>query len=232
MQGATDFGLDVANLPCYYGLGAGAWQHWSRVWDVPYNYFVGRFDEVPSKGGRDARTAEENMAIPGITSTRWFDAVTMDSEEVDQKDNIKAMLVFGHGGNTVPRMQDARRGMDALDLLVVADPHPTTFAALHSRTDNTYLLPVCTQFECSGSRTASNRSVQWGEKLSSRFSNPTMIMQSCMACHSGLALPMRCLRTLNWSRASSAWNRHPNPSCAKSTVVAGLLVTPAKAQSG
>lgn len=165
VQGATDFGLDVANLPCYYGLGAGAWQHWSRVWDVPYNYFVGRFDEVPSKGGRDARTAEENMAIPGITSTRWFDAVTMDSEEVDQKDNIKAMLVFGHGGNTVPRMQDARRGMDALDLLVVADPHPTTFAALHSRTDNTYLLPVCTQFECSGSRTASNRSVQWGEKV-------------------------------------------------------------------
>lgn len=165
VQGATDFGLDVGNLPCYYGLGAGAWQHWARVWDVPYEYFVTRFDEVPAKGGRDARTAEDNMTIPGITSTRWFDAVTMDSEEVDQKDNIKAMIVFGHGGNTVPRMQDARRGMDALDLLVVADPHPTTFAALHSRTDNTYLLPICTQFECSGSRTASNRSVQWGEKI-------------------------------------------------------------------
>ena len=62
-------------------------------------------------------------------------------------------------------MQDAQRGMNDLDLLVVADPHPTTFAALHSRTDNTYLLPICTQFECSGSRTASNRSVQWGEKV-------------------------------------------------------------------
>ncbi|MDP5346787.1 MAG: formate dehydrogenase subunit alpha, partial [Paracoccaceae bacterium] len=42
---------------------------------------------------------------------------------------------------------------------------PTTFAALHDRTDNTYLLPISTQFECSGSRTASNRSVQWGEKV-------------------------------------------------------------------
>ncbi|TGD61504.1 formate dehydrogenase [Tabrizicola sp. WMC-M-20] len=165
VQGATDFGLDVGNLPCYYGLAAGAWKHWSRVWDVPYDYFVSRFDAVPAKGGRDARTAEENMTIPGITSTRWFDAVTINSEEIDQKDNIKAMIVFGHGGNTVPRMQDAQRGMDALDLLVVADPHPTTFAALHSRTDNTYLLPICTQFECSGSRTASNRSVQWGEKV-------------------------------------------------------------------
>ena len=165
VQGATDFGLDVGNLPCYYGLGAGAWKHWSRVWEVPYDYFVGRFDAVPAKGGRDARTPEQNMEVPGITSTRWFDAVTLDAEEVDQQDNIKAMLVFGHGGNTVPRMQDAQRGMDGLDLLVVADPHPTTFAALHSRTDNTYLLPICTQFECSGSRTASNRSVQWGEKI-------------------------------------------------------------------
>ncbi|MBQ2262190.1 MAG: formate dehydrogenase subunit alpha [Loktanella sp.] len=165
VQGATDFGLDVGNLPCYYGLGEGAWRHWARVWDVPYDYFVDRFDAVPAKGGRDARTPAENMTIPGITSTRWFDAVTIDSEEIDQKDNIKAMVVFGHGGNTVPRMQDARRGMDALDLLVVADPHPTTFAALHSRTDNTYLLPICTQFECSGSRTASNRSIQWGEKV-------------------------------------------------------------------
>ena len=165
VQGATDFGLDVGNLPCYYGLGAGAWRHWSRVWDVPYEYFVSRFDVVPAKGGRDGRTAEQNMEVPGITSTRWFDAVTMDSEEVDQRDNIKAMVVFGHGGNTVPRMQDAQRGMNALDLLVVADPHPTTFAALHSRTDNTYLLPICTQFECSGSRTSSNRSIQWGEKV-------------------------------------------------------------------
>jgi formate dehydrogenase major subunit len=165
VQGATDFGLDVGNLPCYYGLSAGAWRHWARVWDVPYDYFVSRFDEVPAKGGREARTPEQNMQVPGITSTRWFDATTMDPEEVDQRDNLKAMIVFGHGGNTVPRMIDAQRGMDALELLVVADPHPTTFAALHSRTDNTYLLPVCTQFETSGSRTASNRSVQWGQKI-------------------------------------------------------------------
>jgi formate dehydrogenase major subunit len=165
VQGATDFGLDVANLPCYYGLSEGAWRHWSRVWDVPYDYFEARFDEVPEKAGRDGRTRKQNMETPGITSTRWFDATMMDPDEVDQRDNVKAMIVFGHGGNTVPRMRDAQRGMDALDLLVVADPHPTTFAALHSRTDNTYLLPICTQFEVDGSRTASNRSVQWGQKI-------------------------------------------------------------------
>jgi formate dehydrogenase major subunit len=165
VQGATDFGLDITNLPCYYGLAAGAWKHWSRVWGVPYDYFVSRFDAVPAKGGRDARDAVKNMETPGIPSTRWFDATLANPDDIDQRDAIKAMIVFGHGGNTVPRMADAQRGMNALDLLVVADPHPTTFAALHERTENTYLLPICTQFECAGSRTASNRSVQWGEKI-------------------------------------------------------------------
>ena len=165
VQGATDFGLDIASLPCYYGLSEGGWKHWSRVWDVPYEYFQSRFDEVPAKGGRDARDRKANMEMAGIPSTRWFDATTLDAEEVDQRDNIKAMIVFGHGGNTVPRMGDSLKGMNALDLLVVADPHPTTFAALHDRTDNTYLLPISTQFECNGSRTASNRSVQWSEKV-------------------------------------------------------------------
>ena len=28
-----------------------------------------------------------------------------------------------------------------------------------------YLLPACTQFESSGSRVASNRSMQWGEQI-------------------------------------------------------------------
>jgi formate dehydrogenase major subunit len=36
---------------------------------------------------------------------------------------------------------------------------------MSDRTDNTYLLPICTNFETSGSRTASNRSLQWGEQI-------------------------------------------------------------------
>ena len=51
---------------------------------------------------------------------------------------------------------------------MIADPHPTTWASLAvngGRKDNTYLLPVCTQFEASGSRVASNRSMQWGEQI-------------------------------------------------------------------
>src|SRR5690606_8210178 len=55
-----------------------------------------------------------------------------------------------------------------LELLVVADPHPTNWAALAlkaGRREATYLLPGCNQFESSGSRVASNRSIQWGEQI-------------------------------------------------------------------
>jgi len=165
VQGATDMGLDVANLPLYYGLVEGAWRHWSRVWEVDYNWLQARFDEVPAKAGRPARTRKQNMELPGITTTRWFDAVLMPADQVDQRDNIKGMVVFGHGGNTVTRMPEVQKGLERLELLVVADPHPTTFAALAQRKEGTYLLPICTQFETDGSRTASNRSIQWGEKF-------------------------------------------------------------------
>src|SRR6266850_5742452 len=153
VQGATDLGLDSVTLPLYYGLAEGAWKHWCRVWEVDYDWMLTRFDSKPQ------------MEAPGIPSTRWFDAVMLPKDQVSQKDNLKAMIVFGHGGNTVTRMPEAAKGIEALDLLVVGDPHPTTWAALSERKNDTYLLPICTQFETSGSRTASNRSLQWGEQI-------------------------------------------------------------------
>jgi formate dehydrogenase major subunit len=165
VQGATDMGLDITSLPLYYGLVEGAWKHWARVWEVDYNDLQARFDEVPAKAGRPARTRKENMELPGIPSTRWFDATSYDADQVDQRDALKAMVIMGHGGNTVPRMPDMVKALEKLELLVVADPHPTTFAAISGRKNGTYLLPICTQFETDGSRTASNRSLQWGEKV-------------------------------------------------------------------
>ncbi|MDB5595083.1 MAG: formate dehydrogenase [Hyphomicrobiales bacterium] len=165
VQGATDMGLDITSLPLYYGLVEGAWKHWARVWGVDYNDLQARFDEVPAKAGRPARTRKENMETPGIPSTRWFDATLANPDDVDQRDSLKAMIVVGHGGNTVPRMPEMVKGIEKLELLVVADPHPTTFAAISGRKNGTYLLPICTQFETAGSRTASNRSLQWGEQV-------------------------------------------------------------------
>ena len=153
VQGATDLGLDIVTLPLYYGLAEGAWKHWCRVWETDYDWMLSRFD------------SKQVMEASGIPSTRWFDAAMLPKDQVRQKDNLKAMMVFGHGGNTVTRMPEAAKGLEKLELLVVADPHPTTWAVLGERKDGTYLLPICTQFECDGSRTASNRSIQWGEKV-------------------------------------------------------------------
>jgi formate dehydrogenase major subunit len=165
VQGATDLGLDITSLPLYYGLTEAAWKHWARVWEVDYQWFQNQFDEVPAKDGRKARTRKENMEAPGITSTRWFDAVNLPMEQIDQKDKIRAMIVMGHGGNTVSRIPEMVKALEKIDLLVVADPHPTSFAALSGRQNGTYLLPIATSLECNGSRTASNRSLQWGEKI-------------------------------------------------------------------
>jgi formate dehydrogenase major subunit len=151
VQGATDLGLDVTTLPLYYGLVEGAWKHWARVWEVEYDWLQSRFDEVPAIAGRKPRSRKENMNLP--------------EDQVDQRAAIKAMMIFGHGGNTVTRIPEAVKGMNKLELLVVADPHPTTFAAIGDRRDNTYLLPICTSLEMEGSRTASNRSLQWGEQI-------------------------------------------------------------------
>ena len=109
--------------------------------------------------------SKQIMETPGIPSTRWFDATMLPKDQVAQKDNLKAMMVFGHGGNTVTRMPVAAQGIEKLDLLVVADPVPTTWSVLSQRKNDTYLLPICTQFETSGSRTCSNRSLQWGEQI-------------------------------------------------------------------
>ena len=162
VQGATDLGLDIVTLPLYYGLAEGAWRHWSRVWETDYNWFVDRFDKLTAADGKVSNT----MNTPGIPSTRWFDATLYDKKDVGQKDSIKCMFVMGHGGNTVTRMPNAQKGIEALDLLVVADPHPTTWAALApARKNNTYLLPIATSYETSGSRTSSNRAIQWGEQI-------------------------------------------------------------------
>jgi formate dehydrogenase major subunit len=165
VQGATDLGLDITTLPLYYGLTEVAWKHWARVWEVEYEWLQSRFDEVPAKAGRKPRTRKENMETPGITSTRWFDAVTFPEDQVDQRSNLRAMIVMGHNGNTVTRIPEMVKGLEKLDLMVVADPHPTIFAAISNKKDNIYLLPACTSLEMEGSRTASNRSLQWGEQI-------------------------------------------------------------------
>ena len=161
VQGATDFCVLSHSLPGYYGLSAGAWKHWARVWGEDIDWLKGRFDSIKGKDGK----SKSLMNMKGIPVSRWIDGVLEDKDNIDQPDNLRAMVFWGHAPNSQTRMKEMKTAMEKLDLMVVIDPYPTVSAVLSDRTDGVYLLPATTQFETYGSVTASNRSLQWREKI-------------------------------------------------------------------
>ncbi|ODB94614.1 formate dehydrogenase [Candidatus Thiodiazotropha endoloripes] len=163
VQGATDFGVLSHTLPGYYGLSKGAWGHWSKVWDVDYDYIAGRFDQgsYEQSKGKDVPV----MNTKGIPVSRWIDGVLEEKGNIAQKDNVRAMVLWGHAPNSQTRGPEMKKAMEKLDMMVIIDPYPTVSAVMHDRTDGVYLLPAATQFETYGSVTASNRSLQWRDKV-------------------------------------------------------------------
>jgi formate dehydrogenase major subunit len=163
VQGATDVGPNPDNLPGYYPLAEGGWRHWAGVWGVDYAWLQERFDQAEYPDGRGGTV--RNMHTGGITVSRWIDGVLEDRANVAQRDNIRAALFWGHAPNSQTRGPEMKRAFEKLELLVIADPYPTVSAVLHERKNDTYLLPIATQFEQAGSVTASNRSIQWREQV-------------------------------------------------------------------
>ena len=153
VQGATDFCILSHSLPGYYGLKKGSWKHWARVWDVDYDYLKGRF------------ASEKLMQSKGIPVSRWIDGILEDKKNMDQPDNVRAMVLWGHAVNSQTRLPEMKTAMEKLDLMVIIDPVPTFAAVIPDRKDGIYVLPAATQFETYGSVTASNRSLQWREKI-------------------------------------------------------------------
>ena len=153
VQGATDFCILSHSLPGYYGLAKGAWKHWARVWDVDYDFLAGQFE------------TEKFMNSSGIPVSRWIDGVLEDKDKIDQKDNLRAMVYWGHAVNSQTRLPEMKKAMEKLDLMVVIDPVPTFAAVIPDRQDGIYVLPAATQFETRGSVTASNRSLQWRDQV-------------------------------------------------------------------
>ena len=154
VQGATDVGPNPDSLPGYYGLSTGSWRFFASVWGVDYEWIKKQY-------------AEGMMEKPGTTVSRWIDAVMYPNDTIDQGPNVRAMVYWGHAPNSQTRGKDMVEAMKKLDLMVVIDPYPSATAAMCAmvRKDGVYLLPACTQFETSGSVTASGRSIQWREKV-------------------------------------------------------------------
>ena len=162
VQGATDVGPNPDSLPGYYGLAEGSWKHFAKTWGVDFDWIKGRY------------ASPAMMGKPGITVSRWIDGVLEKNELIDQDSNLRGVVFWGHAPNSQTRGLEMKRAMDKLDLLVVIDPYPSATAAMAAMPgkaeDNNpnravYLLPAATQFETSGSVTASNRSIQWREKV-------------------------------------------------------------------
>jgi formate dehydrogenase major subunit len=163
VQGATDVGPNCDTLPGYYGLAEGSWGHWARVWDVELDYLKSRFDF--SRTYLEGSAETYRMFTPGVPVSRWIDGVLEDPENFQQRDNFHAVFFQGHAVNSQVRGPEMKKALEKVDLVVISDPFPTHMAVMSERKNNTYLLPTCTQFEQAGSVTASNRSLQWREKL-------------------------------------------------------------------
>ena len=160
VQGATDVGPNPDSLPGYYGLATGSWKHFAKVWNVDYDWIKGRY------------ASQAMMEKSGTTVSRWVDAVMESDDKLDQEKAVKAMFYWGHAPNSQTRGPDMKKAMDKLEMMVVIDPYPSATAAMiampseaRNPSQLVYLLPAATQMECSGSATASNRSIQWREKV-------------------------------------------------------------------
>ncbi len=162
VQGATDVGPNPDSLPGYYGLVEGSWKHFASAWGVDFEWIKKQY-ATPAM-----------MTKAGTTVSRWIDAVLEKNELIDQDSNVRGMFFWGHAPNSQTRGLEMKRAMDKLDLMVVVDPYPSATAAMAAMPGkaedlnpnrSVYLLPAATQFETSGSCTASNRSIQWREKV-------------------------------------------------------------------
>ncbi len=161
VQGATDIGPNPDSLPGYYGVAEGSFKHYAAVWGVDFEWIKKQF-------------APGMMSKPGMTVSRWIDGVLEKNELIDQDSNLRGLFYWGHAPNSQSRGIEMKKAMDKLDLLVVIDPFPSATAAMAAMPGAAedlnpnravYLLPATTQYETSGSCTASNRSLQWREKV-------------------------------------------------------------------
>ena len=68
VQGATDLGVLADTLPGYYGLAAGSWAHWARVWEEDLDWLKGRFATMDKNGKSKAMMNEKGIPVKTSSS--------------------------------------------------------------------------------------------------------------------------------------------------------------------
>ncbi|EKP5905146.1 molybdopterin-dependent oxidoreductase [Campylobacter upsaliensis] len=157
VQGASDVACLSENLPGYYPLNEASWRYYAQIWGVDYEWLLGNF------------VSKEWMHKTGLSLARWWVAALNGKDDNDKIDNagtaLKALIVMGNGITSTAQQAKVKEGLEALELLVLADPFVNEAGIISERKDGIYLLPAATQFETSGSVTATNRSGQWRFKV-------------------------------------------------------------------
>jgi formate dehydrogenase major subunit len=157
VQGATDMCCLSHTLPGYYGLSKGSWAYFAKSWGVDLDWLKGRFKD------------EKMMSAKGFTLARWYAGVLAGKDGEDKINNagtnLKALFVMGNGITSISQQAKVKEALDNLELIVLADPFVNEAAVLTDKQDDVFILPAATQFETSGSVTATNRSAQWRSKV-------------------------------------------------------------------
>lgn len=157
VQGASDMACLSENLPGYYPLNEATWRYYAKIWGVDYEWLLGNF------------VSKDWMYKTGLSLARWWAAALNGKDGNDKVDNagtsLKALVVMGNGITSTAQQAKVKEGLEALELLVLADPFVNEAGIIAERKDGIYLLPAATQFETSGSVTATNRSGQWRFKV-------------------------------------------------------------------
>ncbi len=157
VQASTDMCCLSHTLPGYYGLSDGSWKYFAKSWGVDYEWLKGQFK------------TKDWMNKKGFTLSRWWAGV-LDGKNGNDKihnggTNLKTLFVMGNGITSIAQQAKVKEGLDNLDLLVLCDPFVNEAAILTDKQDDVFILPAATQFENSGTVTATNRSVQWRSKV-------------------------------------------------------------------
>lgn len=157
VQGATDMCCLSHTLPGYYGLSEGSWKYFAKMWNVDFNWLQGRFK------------SPEWMGKKGFTLARWWAGVLGGNPGEDAihnaGTNLKALVVMGNGITSTAQTKKVKEGIDNLEIAVFCDPFVNEGAIITDKQNDVYILPSATQFETSGSVTATNRSAQWRYKV-------------------------------------------------------------------
>lgn len=152
VQGATDMGCLADTLPAYYGLGDGAWDHFTKFWGVDREYMNSRF------------YSKEWMHEKGFSLAKWWQGV-LQEEKTHSSAPVRVVWVQGTGITSMAHTTKIQQALKKLDMIVIAEPFVNEIAVLADREDGIYILPATTQYETEGYVTATNRSMQWRDQV-------------------------------------------------------------------